>query len=105
MNHLSVTSDAIRGYADASATMAADVVVAGATNQAATLAAAIPVFGVIGQDFLAAFVVAQANNLSSVAELAYVHGMTAVAAHESAALYDATEAAAVTDFVTVSKEI
>lgn len=105
MSLISVTSEAIRGYGDASATMAADIVVAGATNQAATLAAAVPVFGLIGQDFLAAFAVAQANNLSSVAELAYVHGMTAVAAHESAALYDTTEAAAVTDFGTISREI
>ncbi|WP_040788667.1 hypothetical protein [Nocardia paucivorans] len=98
MNELVATSDAIRRYGDAAATMAADVVVAGATNQAATIAAAVPVFGLIGQDFLAAFAVAQANNLSSVAELAYVHGMTAVTAYESAALYDATENASATEF-------
>ncbi|WP_081511848.1 hypothetical protein [Nocardia donostiensis] len=85
--------------------MAADVLVAGATNQAATLAAAVPVFGLIGQDFLAAFAVAQANNLSSTTELAYVHAMTAVAAHESAALYDSTEAASVSDFETINRSI
>jgi hypothetical protein len=78
--------------------MAADVAVAGAANQAATIAAAIPVFGLIGQDFLAAFAVAQANNFSSVTELAYVHGMSAVAAHEAAALHDATEAGTAADF-------
>ncbi|MFQ6393038.1 hypothetical protein ACLMAJ_06280 [Nocardia sp. KC 131] len=85
--------------------MAADVVVAGATNQAATIAAAIPIFGLIGQDFLATFAGAQANNLASVVELAHVYGMSAVAAYEGAALYDTTEAASATDFGTISRSI
>ncbi|WP_328409267.1 hypothetical protein [Nocardia sp. NBC_00403] len=83
--------------------MATDVAVAGATNQAATIAAAIPVFGLIGQDFLAAFAYTQANNLMSVTELATVHAMTAVTAHESATLYDVTEDAAVADFGSLDK--
>jgi hypothetical protein len=97
MSEILVASDAIRAYGDANAIMAADVVVAGATNQAATIAAAIPIFGLIGQDFLA--------NLTSVVELAHVYGMSAVAAYEGAALYDTTEAASVTDFGTISREI
>ncbi|MET8650203.1 MULTISPECIES: type VII secretion target [Nocardia] len=103
MDKIVVTSDAVRQYGNAAAGMAADVAVAGAANQAAIIAAAIPVFGLIGQDFLATFAGAQANNLTSVAELAHVYAMTAVAAHESAALYDVTEASAVTDFGSVDK--
>lgn len=102
MTKVVATTDAIRGYGDASAAMATDVAVAGATNQIATLAAAVPVFGLIGQDFLATFAVAQANNLTSVAELAHVYGMSAVTAHESAALFDATEAASSADFGKIS---
>ncbi|WP_433711628.1 hypothetical protein ACQP2U_36100 [Nocardia sp. CA-084685] len=102
MNKIVATTDAIRRYGDASAALATDVALAGATNQVATMAAAIPVFGLIGQDFLATFAVAQANNLTSVAELAHVHGMSAVAAYESAALYDGTEAVASADFGQIS---
>ncbi|WP_040774460.1 type VII secretion target [Nocardia pneumoniae] len=105
MNEIVVASDAIRRYGEASAAMAVDVAVAGAANQAATIAAAIPVFGLIGQDFLAAFAVAQANNMMSVAELAHVHAMTAVAAHESAATYDLTDDASANDFGTVTKSL
>ncbi|MEV6427877.1 hypothetical protein [Nocardia sp. NPDC051463] len=105
MNEIVVASDAIRRYGDTSATMAADVVCAGATSQAATIAAAIPIFGLIGQDFLASFAVAQGNNLTSVCELGHVYGMSAVAAYESAALYDTTEAASATDFGTISRQL
>jgi len=102
MDKIVVTSDAIRQYGNTSAAMAADVAVAGAANQAATIAAAIPVFGLIGQDFLAAFAYTQASNLTSVAELAHVYAMTAVAAHEAAALYDVTDAASAAEFGSIA---
>lgn len=98
MDDLVATTDAIHRYADVSAVMAVETATAGAANQAATVAAAIPVFGLIGQDFLAAFAYAQANNLMSVTELATVHAGTALTAHESAALYDMTEDVAVAEF-------
>lgn len=104
MNEIVVASDAIRSYGDASATNAADVLAAGGANQAATVAAAVPVFGLIGQDFLASFACAQANNLSSVSELAAVHAMTAVTAHESAAAYDHSEDTSVADFGTIAEQ-
>ncbi|MGO4615620.1 hypothetical protein AB4305_14685 [Nocardia sp. 2YAB30] len=105
MNTIVAASDAIHGYGNAQAAMAVEVATAGAANQAATIAAAIPVFGLIGQDFLAAFAGAQANNMMSVAELAHVHGMTAVVAHESGATYDLTDDASASDFRTISKSI
>ncbi|NKY54957.1 type VII secretion target [Nocardia flavorosea] len=91
MYDLQAAPDAIHAYGDSEAITAAEVATAGATNQAALIAAAVPVFGLIGQDFLAAFAVAQANNLLSVNEIAAVHAATAVAAHQSAATYEATE--------------
>ncbi|MBF6327525.1 type VII secretion target [Nocardia transvalensis] len=98
MSELVAVPDAIRRYGDAAATMAAQTATAGAVNQTATMAAAIPVFGLIGQDFLATFAVAQANNLQSVAELAAVHAMTAVTAHESAATYEVADGGSAAQF-------
>lgn len=88
MNDLTAAPDAIRQYGDATAAMAAETLAAGSVDQALTVAAAVPVFGLIGQDFLATFAVAQANHLASVGELAAVHAATAVAAHQSADAYD-----------------
>ncbi|MBF6211548.1 hypothetical protein IU433_19085 [Nocardia puris] len=102
MDKIAVTSDAIRQYGNTAAVMAGEVAVAGAANQAATIAAAIPVFGLIGQDFLAAFAYAQANNMMSVAELAHVYAMTAVASHEAAALYDVTDASSAAELGVIS---
>ncbi|MEU4342645.1 hypothetical protein AB0H00_15475 [Nocardia sp. NPDC023852] len=104
MTELVVASDAIRRYGDASAMMAVETAAAGAANQAATMAAAIPVFGLIGQDFLAAFAFAQANNLMSVVELAAVHAGSAMTSYEGAGLHDLTEAASVTEFGAVGRQ-
>ncbi|WP_348537884.1 type VII secretion target [Nocardia brasiliensis] len=69
------------------------VATAGAVDQAATIATVVPVFGLIGQEFLAAFAFAQANHLSSVAELAAVHAGTALTAHQAASTYEVTDSA------------
>lgn len=98
MTDLVVESEVVRRFGDASAALAVETATAGATNQAALIAAAIPVFGLIGQDFLAAFAFAQANNLASVNELAAVHAATAMTSYEGIAAYEATEAASVTGF-------
>ncbi|MGS2808681.1 type VII secretion target [Nocardia sp. MW-W600-9] len=94
MNHVAVVPEAVRAYAGASATMAAGVAQAGAVDQAATMGAVVPVFGLIGQEFLVSFAYAQANHLSSVAELAAVHAGTAVTAMEAASTYEGADAAA-----------
>ncbi|MFE3542332.1 type VII secretion target [Nocardia sp. NPDC059177] len=93
MNTVAVVPEAIRAYAGASATMAAGVAQAGAVNQAATVAAAAPVFGLIGQEFLLSFVYAQANHLSSVAQLAAVHAGTALTAAQAATTYEGADGA------------
>ncbi|WP_067833263.1 type VII secretion target [Nocardia lijiangensis] len=101
--HVAAEPDAIRAYADTAAACAASVATAGSVNQAATMAAAIPVFGLIGQDFLASFAVAQANHLTSVAELAYVHGMTALTCQQAATEYQVTDGLSGSDIDAVGK--
>ncbi|WP_227984298.1 type VII secretion target [Nocardia spumae] len=91
MDELVAVPEAIRRYGDTAATMATETLSAGRVNQAVTIAAAIPIFGLIGQDFLATYAVAQANHLGSVVELATVHAGTAVTAHQSAATYSAAD--------------
>ncbi|MFE6923285.1 type VII secretion target [Nocardia sp. NPDC057663] len=93
MNHVAVVPDAVRAYAGASATMAAGVAQAGAVDQAATVAAVVPVFGLIGQEFLLSFAYAQANHLTSVAELAAVHAGTALTAAQAASTYEGADMA------------
>ncbi|NNH71870.1 hypothetical protein HLB23_18745 [Nocardia uniformis] len=104
MNEIVAVPEAISRYGDAAAVMAANVGTMGAANQAATVAAVVPVFGLIGQDFLAAFAVAQANNLLSVSELAIVHAATAVTAYEGAGAYRMSEDTAVTDFGAIGRQ-
>ncbi|WP_063010275.1 type VII secretion target [Nocardia kruczakiae] len=91
MGELVAVPEAIRRYGDTAAAMATETLSAGTVNQAVAIAAAVPVFGLIGQDFLATYALAQANHLSSVAELATVHAGTAVTAHQSAATYATTD--------------
>ncbi len=83
----------VRAYGDFSAVTAAQVAAAGTVDQAAQIAAAVPVFGLIGQDFLAAFAVAQGNHLQSVGELAYVHAATSAAVFAGTVAYEAGDVA------------
>lgn len=98
MTELVTESDVVCAFGDASAALAVETATAGGVNQAALIAAAIPVFGLIGQDFLAAFAYAQANNLRSVNELAAVHAATALTSYEGAAANELTEDIAVAEF-------
>ncbi|MTE11540.1 type VII secretion target [Nocardia aurantiaca] len=105
MSHLVATPDAIRAYGDASAAMASTVAGAAAVDQVATIAAMVPVFGLIGQDFLLSYAGAQGNHLSSVAELAAVHAGTAVTAYEAAAGYESVDDASGVDFLSLSRDL
>ncbi|WP_280421223.1 hypothetical protein [Nocardia carnea] len=105
MTDLVADSHIVREFGNASAALAVETATAGAVNQAALIAAAIPVFGLIGQDFLAAFAYAQANNLRSVGELAAVHAATALTSYEGAAAYDSTEEASVTEFGGIGRTV
>ncbi|MBF6133801.1 hypothetical protein IU501_12415 [Nocardia otitidiscaviarum] len=88
----------ITAFGSTEAATAAQVAGAAAADSAAALASAVPVFGLIGQDFLIAFAQAQANYLLSTAEIAAVHGQTAAAAYSGVALYESTELASAISF-------
>jgi hypothetical protein len=98
MNDIVIAPEGFREYGQRCAAMASSVSTAGAVDQAATVAAAAPVFGLIGADFLAAFAGAQHNHLTSVAELSAVHAASAAAAHRAADAYEATERASAAGF-------
>ncbi|WP_040794556.1 type VII secretion target [Nocardia higoensis] len=91
MADLVATPEAIRQYGKTSAALASETLAVASIDQLAVVAAAVPVFGLIGQDFLASYAMAQASHLTAVAEVAAVHAGTAVAAFESAAYYTATD--------------
>lgn len=98
MSEVVATSDAIRAYGAAQAGMAAGVAAAGAFDQTATMAVAAPVFGLIGQEFLFSFAVAQGNHASSVMELAGVYAASAMTAVQSDAAFTATETGSADNF-------
>lgn len=96
MDHLTVSPDALDGYASATASTAALVATAGTVNAAANTTAMIGVFGLIGQEFLAEFIGAQTNHLFAVGSLAAVHAGTAATAAAGAASYRSTDASGAT---------
>ncbi|MQY24973.1 type VII secretion target [Nocardia aurantia] len=89
---LKVDPQVFRQYGDIAQGSAATVAVAGAVDQASSIAAAVPVFGLIGQEFLASFALAQNNHLTAVTQLANVMAGTAQASHGAAAAYEHAEA-------------
>ncbi|MEU7628740.1 type VII secretion target [Nocardia sp. NPDC049220] len=98
MSDVVVIPTVFRQFGAVNATQAAAVAMSGAVDQAAAIAAAAPVFGPIGADFLASFAQAQANHLYAVGRLAEVHAASSVAAELAAASYEATESASADEF-------
>ncbi|MBF6351426.1 MULTISPECIES: type VII secretion target [Nocardia] len=101
MNDIRIVPDAFRQYGSVNATQAVTVTTAGAVDQAATIAAAAPVFGPIGADFLAVFAAAQANHVHAVGQLAGVHAAAAATAGIAATAVEITEAGSATSFTTL----
>ncbi|MFE9789612.1 type VII secretion target [Nocardia salmonicida] len=91
MNVLNVQPQTFRQYGEISDTMAATVAVAGAVDQAAVIAAVVPVFGLIGQEFLMSFAYAQANHFAALTQLVEILATTADSARVAAASYEMTE--------------
>lgn len=86
-------NSAIAAFGAANAGIGVAVATAGSVDAAANVAALNPALGLIGQDFLAAFGVAQASHVSSVAELATLYGGIAASSAATVASYGATETA------------
>lgn len=93
MNHVTVTPEVLEGFAATNATIGTAVAAAGSVNAAANTAVMVPVFGLIGQEFLAAFIMAQANHLLAVGNLAAVHAATAATAVGGLAGFEAADTA------------
>jgi len=91
MGVLEVEPNTFQQYGDIAAGTATTVAAAGTADQAASVAAAAPVFGLIGQEFLASFAYAQCNHFIAVNQVANVFANTSAAAHAAAAGYEQTE--------------
>ncbi|MFT4396802.1 type VII secretion target [Gordonia lacunae] len=92
MTNVKVTPEVLEGFAATNAAMATAVGTAGSIDAAANTAAMVPVFGLIGQEFLAAFIAAQASHLMSVGQLAAVHAATAASTAAGLAEFEGTDA-------------
>jgi hypothetical protein len=64
------------------------------------VAATVPVFGLIGQDFLAAFAYAQANHFASLGTLVQSYSGTSAVSAASAKAYEDNERASASAFTT-----
>ncbi|MBD0322513.1 MAG: ESX-1 secretion-associated protein [Aldersonia sp.] len=105
MSEIHVVPAGIRQFADTNAEVAAQLTSAGGFDLAANTAAAAPVFGAIGADFLAIFAVAQANHAKAIADLAAGYACASAAAHASADGYVGTDAAHTTTMTGLGREI
>lgn len=99
MNVVNVQPQTFRDYADISDGMAAAVAVAGAVDQAAVISAAVPVFGLIGQEFLLSFAYAQANHFTALGELVANYAATAHTARVAAQSYELSDQTSAESFV------
>ncbi|KXT58715.1 hypothetical protein Y710_00230 [Gordonia sp. QH-12] len=79
MNETMVHPEAVQTFGATSAALGTATATAGAFDTAAVGAAMTAVFGLIGQEFAAAYSVAQANHLRGVGLLAAAHAATAAA--------------------------
>ncbi|MFC9437146.1 type VII secretion target [Nocardia sp. NPDC057030] len=91
MNVVNVQPQTFRQYGDLAEGTAAAVAVAGAVDQAAVIASVAPVFGLIGQEFLASFAFAQANHFVAVGDLVQIFAGTAETSRAAAQSYEQAE--------------
>lgn len=91
MSSVEVVPAGIRAYADTNEAIAAQLAGAAGFDLAENMAAATPVFGLIGADFLAMFALAQANHAQQVGDLSASFSASSAAAHTNAANYENTD--------------
>lgn len=88
---MQVSPSELRAYGAKAGAISAQLAATGAFDLAGNVAAMVPVFGVIGQDFLAAFGVAQASHAAEYAKVAETFGSRAALAQSSADGYEETD--------------
>ncbi|GAB0104464.1 hypothetical protein JMUB6875_34380 [Nocardia sp. JMUB6875] len=98
-DHVAADFPPILAYGTEKAGIAAQVAGAAAADVGTALAQAVPTFGLIGQQFLAAFAVAQGNFLMSSAEIAAVHADTATTAYAAVGAFGSNEVTSAANFL------
>jgi hypothetical protein len=90
-NNMHVSPAALRAYGRTAEEISAQLAASGAFDLAKNVAALVPVFGLIGQDFLAGFTVAQASHAKAYGDVAAAFGNRARLAHTSADTYERSD--------------
>ncbi|MGS2810851.1 type VII secretion target [Nocardia sp. MW-W600-9] len=98
MSVLNVQPQTFRDYAAVSDGMAATVATVAGVDQAAIVSAAVPVFGLIGQEFLLSFAYAQANHFAALGELVTNYAGTAATARAAAQSYELADQTSAASF-------
>ncbi|MGB3696180.1 MAG: hypothetical protein WBA05_01975 [Gordonia sp. (in: high G+C Gram-positive bacteria)] len=93
MNQMTVHPQEVQAFGATAAALGTATGAVGAVDTVAVGAAVTAVFGLIGQEFAAAYAVAQANHLHGVGRLAAAHAATAVAATRGLAAFAETDGA------------
>ena len=93
MNQIMVHPQAVQAFGATAAALGTATAAAGTIDTAAVGAAVTTVFGLIGQEFAAAYAIAQANHLRAVGQLAAAHAATAAAAAAGLAAFAGADSA------------
>lgn len=93
MNQVMVHPAAVQMFGATSAALGTATAAAGAVDTVAVSTAVTAVFGLIGQEFAAAYAVAQVNHLRAVGQLAAAHAATAAAAASALASFGGADSA------------
>lgn len=87
-----VVPDGIRMFGSTNLQAAEQVAQAGSVDLHANVTALSPAMGLIGADFLAAFVAAQSEHTRAVTQLSLAYASNGWACHQAAAGYELTDA-------------
>ncbi|WP_028476680.1 type VII secretion target [Nocardia sp. CNY236] len=92
MSDLSVETEAVRDFGATNAGIATDLAVAGNLDAVQSVSALVPVFGLIGADYLAMFAAAQVLQAKDINDLSTKFAGLSNSAFNAAAAYDAVDA-------------
>jgi hypothetical protein len=91
MSDLSVETDAVRAFAATNAGIAGDLAGAGNFDAVKNVSALVPVFGLIGVDYLAMFAAAQVLQAKDINDLSAKYAKLSESAFTAAAAYDVND--------------
>ncbi|MFE7742381.1 type VII secretion target [Nocardia sp. NPDC057455] len=91
MSDLSVETEAVRAFAATNAGIAGDLAGAGNFDAVKNVSALVPVFGLIGADYLAMFAAAQVLQAKDINDLSAKYAKLSDSAFNAATAYDAVD--------------